>query len=50
MITCPSGTIEPFPKGDEIGNLLLTNSLTVRDGEKGPVGIEMVTRRVQTRL
>jgi SRSO17 transposase len=24
--------------------------LTVRDGEKGPVGIEMVTRRVQTRL
>jgi SRSO17 transposase len=23
---------------------------TVRDGEKGPVGIEMVTRRVQTRL
>src|SRR5215471_16440729 len=25
-------------------------SLTVRDGEKGPVGIEMVTRRVQTRL
>src|SRR5216683_6303832 len=25
-------------------------SLTVRDGEKGPVEIEMVTRRVQTRL
>jgi SRSO17 transposase len=25
-------------------------SLTVRDGEKGPVAIEMVTRRVQTRL
>ena len=25
-------------------------SLTVRDGEKGPVGIEMVNRRVQTRL
>ena len=24
--------------------------LTVRDGEKGPIGIEMVTRRVQTRL
>ena len=24
--------------------------VTVRDGEKGPVGIEMVTRRVQTRL
>src|SRR5216684_9152517 len=24
--------------------------LTVRDGEKGPVGMEMVTRRVQTRL
>jgi hypothetical protein len=24
--------------------------LAVRDGEKGPVGIEMVTRRVQTRL
>jgi SRSO17 transposase len=24
--------------------------LTVRDGEKGPVGIEMITRRVQTRL
>src|SRR2546427_7925506 len=24
--------------------------LTVRDGEKGPVGIEMVKRRVQTRL
>src|SRR5438132_3775858 len=24
--------------------------LTVRDGEKGPVGIEIVTRRVQTRL
>jgi hypothetical protein len=24
--------------------------LTVQDGEKGPVGIEMVTRRVQTRL
>src|SRR5919201_110593 len=24
--------------------------MTVRDGEKGPVGIEMVTRRVQTRL
>src|SRR6266704_3417548 len=24
--------------------------LTVRDGEKGPVSIEMVTRRVQTRL
>ena len=24
--------------------------LTVRDGEKGPVAIEMVTRRVQTRL
>jgi hypothetical protein len=24
--------------------------LTVRDGEKGPVGIELVTRRVQTRL
>src|SRR5204862_3005137 len=24
--------------------------LTVRDGEKGPVGIAMVTRRVQTRL
>src|SRR5205807_1289902 len=24
--------------------------LTVRDGEKGPVEIEMVTRRVQTRL
>ena len=22
----------------------------MRDGEKGPVGIEMVTRRVQTRL
>ena len=25
-------------------------SLTVRDGEKGPVAIEMVTRRVQTRI
>ena len=25
-------------------------SLTVRDGEKGPVAIEMVKRRVQTRL
>ena len=25
-------------------------SLTVRDGEKGPVTIEMVKRRVQTRL
>jgi hypothetical protein len=24
--------------------------LTVRDGEKGPVGIELVKRRVQTRL
>jgi hypothetical protein len=24
--------------------------LTVRDGEKGPVGIEMVRRRVQTRI
>jgi hypothetical protein len=24
--------------------------LTVRDGEKGPVAIELVTRRVQTRL
>src|SRR5262245_37998558 len=24
--------------------------VTVRDGEKGPVGIELVTRRVQTRL
>jgi hypothetical protein len=24
--------------------------LTVRDGEKGPVEIEMITRRVQTRL
>jgi len=24
--------------------------LTVRDGEKGPVGIEIITRRVQTRL
>jgi hypothetical protein len=24
--------------------------LTVRDGEKGPVEIELVTRRVQTRL
>src|SRR5207245_3834338 len=24
--------------------------LTVRDGEKGPVAIEMVTRRVQTRM
>jgi hypothetical protein len=24
--------------------------LTGRDGEKGPMGIEMVTRRVQTRL
>jgi hypothetical protein len=25
-------------------------TLTVRDGEKGPVEIEMVTRRVQTRM
>jgi hypothetical protein len=24
--------------------------VTVRDGEKGPVAIEMVTRRVQTRI
>lgn len=27
MITSPSGTIEPLPKGHKIGNLLLTNSL-----------------------
>jgi putative acetyltransferase len=26
-ITSPSGTVELFPKGHEIGNLLLTNSL-----------------------
>src|SRR2546425_2304651 len=31
-------------------NLNAWRRLTVRDGEKGPVAIEMVTRRVQTRL
>jgi hypothetical protein len=26
-ITCPSGTIAPFPRAHEIGSLFLTNSL-----------------------
>ena len=39
--------------GDGLRHALVPEAwahLTVRDGEKGPVEIEMVTRRVQTRL
>ena len=36
--------------GDKRSAPLGWTHLTVRDGKKGPVEIEMVTRRVQTRL